>query len=176
VSWQSKDGDRALDSVHPDETRLLREATALLSLEVDLLDDRDYSRWLDLYADVCLYWMPVDQAATDGSLRLNVFYDDRARMQDRVNRLLSSTAFSGQPPTLTSRTLSILKVELDKDKETVIVKSNFTLVAYRQNRQRVFGGRYLHRLVRLGGVFRVTEKRIGLLGSDAPQHSMTFLF
>jgi 3-phenylpropionate/cinnamic acid dioxygenase small subunit len=156
----------------PPET--LAEAHELLALEVHLLDDREYHRWLELFTDDCLYWMPVDPSSRDGALRLNVIYDDRAKMADRVARLTSGEAYTEQPPSLTARTLSAMHATPDGD--ALVVRSNFVLVAYRRGQQRQFGGRYTHRLVRDGGVLRIAEKRVALLGSDAPQRAMTFLF
>ncbi len=167
-----------LDYSSPETLGLLAEVHALLALEVHLLDDREYLRWLQLFTEDCLYWMPVDPLSTDGSLRLNVIYDDRARMQDRVARLLSGSAYTEDPPSLTARTVSAVQVTAD-DRNLdggLQVRSNFTLIAHRQGQQRLMAGRYLHRLVRLNGDLRIVEKRVGLLGSDAPQRAMTFLF
>lgn len=153
----------------------LAEAYELLAREAHLLDDRDYAGWLELFAEDCLYWMPVDPLAEDGALRLNVFYDDKAKMRDRISRLESGSAYTEEPITLTSRTFSALQLESDGD-GPLLVRSNFQLVAYRSGDQRVLGGRYRHRLVREAGELRISEKRVALLGSDAPQRPMTFVF
>jgi benzoate/toluate 1,2-dioxygenase beta subunit len=153
---------------------LAADAHALLAQEVQLLDDRDYEGWLRLFTEDCLYWMPVDPQSSDGALRLNVFYDDRARMEDRVARLTSGAAHTEDPPSLTTRTVSAVRVAEDGD--GLVVRSNFLLLAYRRGQQRVLGGRYRHRLVRSDHELRIAEKRVVLLGSDAPQRPMTFLF
>jgi 3-phenylpropionate/cinnamic acid dioxygenase small subunit len=157
---------------------LLSEVYELLAREAHLLDDRDYEGWLDLFTEECLYWMPVDPLAEDGTLRLNVFYDDRAKMRDRITRLTSGSAYTEEPISLTSRTFSALQLEPDSGdaEEEVAARSNFQMIAYRSGEQRVLGGRYRHRLAREGGRLRIAEKRVTLLGSDAPQRPMTFLF
>lgn len=152
------------------------EAYAVLAREAHLLDDREYGSWLDLFTEECLYWMPVDPLCRDGALRLNVFYDDRARMEDRVARLRSGAAYSEDPPTLTARSFSALEVEHEAERDGLLVRSNFMLVAYRGGDTRHLGGRYLHRLARRDGGLRIAEKRVVLLGSDAPQRPMAFLF
>jgi benzoate/toluate 1,2-dioxygenase beta subunit len=154
---------------------LVAEVHELLSREVHLLDDRDYEGWLELFADDCLYWMPVDPLSEDGTLRLNVFYDDKAKMRDRIARLDSGNAYTEEPISLTARTFGAVRVE-EADDSGLTARSNFHLVAYRSGEQRVLGGRYLHRLVRADGGLRISEKRVTLLGSDAPQRPMTFLF
>lgn len=153
---------------------LAAEAHDLLAREAHLLDDRDYAGWLELFTDDCLYWMPVDPLVEDGALRLNVFYDDKPKMRDRIARLESGNAYTEEPISLTARTLGALLVEADG--ERLDARSNFQLVAYRSGEQRLLGGRYLHRLVRERGRLRIAEKRVTLLGSDAPQRPMTFLF
>lgn len=170
-----QDGTR--DDSGPEELSLWREVYALLASEAHLLDDREYEPWLSLFADPCLYWMPVDPLSRDGTMRLNVFYDDRTRLTDRVARLTCGSAFTEEPPSLTARTFSAVQIAMDdQDGSGLLVRSNFSLVAYRRGEQRHFGGRYLHRLAREDGELRIAEKRIVLLGSDAPQRPMTFLF
>lgn len=152
------------------------EVHAVLAQEAHLLDDRDYDGWLELFAEECLYWMPVDPEAEDGTLRLNVFYDDRPGMEDRIARLSSGSAYTEEPISLTARTISAVQVTEDDRDGGCVVRSNFMLLAYRSRKQRVLGGRYLHRLTRQDDGLRISEKRVTLLGSDAPQRPMTFLF
>jgi benzoate/toluate 1,2-dioxygenase beta subunit len=159
------------------DAALTFEAHALLTREAHLLDDRDYEGWLELFTEDCLYWMPVDPESEDGMMRLNVFYDDRAKMMDRITRLESGSAYTEEPISLTSRTISALQVTPDeRDGGDFLARSNFLLVAHRSGRQRILGGRYLHRLVRRDDGLRIAEKRVTLLGSDSPQPPMTFLF
>jgi benzoate/toluate 1,2-dioxygenase beta subunit len=158
---------------------LLPEVYELLAREAHLLDDRDYEGWLELFTDDCLYWMPVDPLCEDGTMRLNVFYDDRARMEDRIARLSSGSAYTEEPISLTARTFSALQLEQigdDSGDADVVARSNFQMIAYRSGEQRVLGGRYRHHLVRKDGHLRISQKRVTLLGSDAPQRPMTFLF
>jgi 3-phenylpropionate/cinnamic acid dioxygenase small subunit len=153
------------------------EASALLAEEAHVLDDRDYERWMELFTDDCLYWMPVDPESDDGTMRLNVFYDDRAKMLDRITRLNSGAAYTEEPASLTSRTISAVLVTPNEGEDpSCTVRSNFLLVAHRSGKQRLLGGRYLHRLVRRDDHLLITEKRVTLLGSDTPQRPMTFLF
>jgi benzoate/toluate 1,2-dioxygenase beta subunit len=154
----------------------LAEVYELLAREAHLLDDRDYEGWLRLFTDECLYWMPVDPLVEDGALRLNVFYDDRPKMEDRIVRLTSGSAYTEEPISLTARTFSALQLEHGGEDDGVAVRSNFQMVAYRSGEQRVLGGWCRHRLVRQGEALLIAEKRVTLLGSDAPQPPMTFLF
>lgn len=164
-----------LDLARPDALNLLTEVHTLLALEAHVLDDREYHRWLTLFTEDCRYWMPVDPLCHDPTMRLNVIYDDRPRMLDRIARLTSGLAYSEDPPTLTARSVSAIHVS-QEDTGDLLVRSNFMVVTQRRWEQRQFAGRYTHRLVRQGDELRIKEKRVGLLGSDAPQRAMTFLF
>ncbi|MFN3232239.1 MAG: aromatic-ring-hydroxylating dioxygenase subunit beta [Alphaproteobacteria bacterium] len=166
------------DAFSAEAVKIFAEVNGLLTVEAHLLDDRTYEQWLDLFTEDCLYWMPVDPLAVDGRQRLNVFYDNRARMEDRVDRLTSGSAFSEQPPTLTARTISAVYVTAEQDSTDtdLIVRSNFVLVSNRLGNQQLYGGRCLHHLVRICGSLRIAEKRVTLLGSDTPQRPMTFMF
>jgi benzoate/toluate 1,2-dioxygenase beta subunit len=157
---------------------LLAQVSELLTREVHLLDDRDYEGWLELFTDDCLYWMPVDPLSEDGTLRLNVFNDDKPKRRDRIARLNSGTAYTEEPISLTARTFAAVQIEDGgaAADDRIVARSNFQLVAYRLGEQRLLGGRCLHRLVREDGRLRISEKRVTLLGSDAPQRPMTFLF
>jgi 3-phenylpropionate/cinnamic acid dioxygenase small subunit len=151
------------------------DAYELLAREAHLLDDRDYEGWLGLFADECLYWMPVDPEAEEDTMRLNVFYDDRPAMEDRVVRLNSGSAYTEEPISLTSRTFSAVQVTLGEE-GSAVVRSNYMLIVHRSGEQRVLGGRCLHRLIRQDGALRISQKRVTLLGADTPQPPMTFLF
>ncbi len=69
---------------------------ALLHHEARLLDGRRFSDWLCLYAEECIYWIP---AATHGDPRreVNVVFDDRRRMEDRVIRFSTGFAHNQEP-------------------------------------------------------------------------------
>lgn len=155
----------------------LDEVYELLAREAHLLDGRDYEGWLRLFTSDCLYWMPVDPLSEDGTLRLNVFYDDRPKMEDRIARLTSGNAYTEEPISLTARTFSALQLEPAGEGDAdAVVRSNFQMVAYRSGEQKVYGGWYRHRLARQDDRLLIAEKRVTLLGSDAPQPAMTFVF
>ena len=67
--------DRILRSGEPNRSRLayldlMREIEDLLYTEADLLDERRYDEWLELFTDDVTYWMPM---------RKNVGWADRDR-------------------------------------------------------------------------------------------------
>ena len=57
-----------------------------------------------------MYWLPMDPAQAAPGDGLNIVYDDKPRLLDRVSRLQSGLAFSDEPHSLTSHVLSPVRV------------------------------------------------------------------
>ena len=55
--------------------------------EADLLDARRLDEWTGLFADDAVYWLPMDPDQVAPGDGLNIIYDDRPRLLDRVSRL-----------------------------------------------------------------------------------------
>src|SRR6202167_5073636 len=78
--------------------------------EADLLDARRLEEWTGLFADDAVYWLPIDPNQVAPGDGLNIVYDDRPRLLDRVSRLNSGLAFSDEPHSATSHTLSPVRL------------------------------------------------------------------
>lgn len=79
------------------DTGLVLECTALLNYEARLLDQKRYREWLDLYTRDAIYWVPYDDQA-DVRTHVNLVFDDRRRLEDRILRLTSGHAHTMTPP------------------------------------------------------------------------------
>src|SRR6201996_7055833 len=88
------------------ERSLVSRFTDFLLEEAELLDGRRLEEWTSLFADDAVYWLPMDPAQVSPGDGLNIVYDDRPRLLDRVSRLGSGLAFSDEPNSVTSHTLS----------------------------------------------------------------------
>ncbi|MEL0113004.1 MAG: aromatic-ring-hydroxylating dioxygenase subunit beta, partial [Rickettsiales bacterium] len=56
------------------------------------------------------------------------------------------------------------------------VRSNFTLVDFQGDEQRVFAGEYVHELLPAGDSFLISLKRVNLLNCDAPMGAIVVPF
>jgi len=56
------------------------------------------------------------------------------------------------------------------------VRSKFTMIEYRREQQRLFGGTALHRLVQADGRIMIAWKRVDLVNCDAPLDGITIPF
>lgn len=75
---------------------LARECAALLNYEARLLDQKRYKLWLEMFTADTIYWVPYDDEA-DIRTHVNLMFDDRRRLEDRVLRLLSRFAYTLAP-------------------------------------------------------------------------------
>jgi benzoate/toluate 1,2-dioxygenase subunit beta len=79
---------------------------AFLFLEARLCDESKYDEWSALWTDDGTYWVPVNSDDYDPRKHLSIIYDDRAQLQDRLDRLKSGKAWAQEPPSRMCHTLS----------------------------------------------------------------------
>ena len=140
----------------------MTEIEKLLQREARLLDEGNYAEWLSLYTEDCEYWVPASPGQTDAREQVSLFYEDRTLMETRVRRLGHSQAHSLTPPVRTSRLVGNFDITAE-----LTVTSTFHLVEFRQARQRVFAGRYRHRLRQTESGLKIVSKRVDLVDCDA---------
>src|ERR1700684_1365953 len=63
-----------------------------------------------LFDEDPVYWLPIAPSQVTPGDGLNIVYDDRPRLLDRVSRLNSGLAFSDEPHSATSHTLSPVRL------------------------------------------------------------------
>jgi 3-phenylpropionate/cinnamic acid dioxygenase small subunit len=155
--------------------RLTRSAAEdLLYHEADLLDDREFERWLDLYTDDAAYWVPARPDPSDPDRHVSLIYDDRARMAERVWRLTVGPAHAQIPPSATRRLITNVRVAA-ADGSDVLIRSNFAIYEVRKGVQRELAGRYEHLVTPHGDSWRIRRKTVRLVNCDAPIVNLTLL-
>ena len=53
-----------------------REVERFLYFQAEVLDERRWEDWLDLFADDGVYWMPASKNQDTGESQPNIFYED----------------------------------------------------------------------------------------------------
>lgn len=155
---------------------ITREAVeAFLFHEADLLDNMDAEAWLALWAAECCYWVPCNgrDDSTDPQRQVSLIYDDRARLEDRIYRLLSSAAHSQRPRSRMRRVVGNIRYEVREGE--VHTRSNFLLAELRRGRQEIWSGVSQHRLLPAGDGFQIKAKTVLLTQSDEAIDNLTFL-
>lgn len=157
------------------DTQLLSEVTAFLNIEADMLDNKEYHQWLDLWLESGLYIVPVDHNATDYANTLNVAYDDHAMRLLRIERLTSGGAISTQLSEKTVRTLSRFRI-LDDVDGVVRVRCAYCLYENNKNGLRSYPANLQYKLVRDGGSFKIAEKVVKIMNSSRHLTTVSYLF
>lgn len=174
-----------LTTDNPERT-VLSACTEFLLDEADLLDARRLEEWTALFAPDAVYWLPMDPHQAAPGDGLNIIYDDRPRLLDRVSRLNSGLAFSDEPHSATSHTLSPPRL-LSGDRALAaaggraLLPGEYAVAARcvigraRQGRIDTFHARVRWVLRDTGDGLLIVMKRIDLLNARDPLPVLTFL-
>ena len=149
------------------------EAEDILYAEARLLDDRRYHEWLGTLTADAVYWMPCNGDGVDPNREVALVYDTHARLRDRIERLASGVAHAQSPPSKTKRLVSNVQVEESGENYTVF--SAFILYELRRGKERVFAGRYEHRMRVEEGCWKIAAKKAVLVNNDEVIDNLTFI-
>lgn len=154
---------------------LYTKVTAFLHLESDLLDNKEYQDWLQLWDGQGLYIVPVDHSVTDYKNHLNVAYDDVDMMKMRIERLTGGEAVSTQISQNTVRTISRIRVLAEND-DVVEVRASYCLHENNKNGIRTFPATLLFTLKKQSDGFKLMQKVIKIMKSDEHLTTISYLF
>jgi benzoate/toluate 1,2-dioxygenase beta subunit len=142
--------------------------------EARLMDENAYDEWFALWTDDALYWVPANADDIDPLRHVSIVYEDKARLEDRIERLKSGVAYAQDPKSRMRRVISNIELEEGESGE-VIVYSNFNLTELRRSQQRTFAGRTIHKLRPDGNSFKIAYKKVLLVNNDEVISNLTFL-
>jgi 3-phenylpropionate/cinnamic acid dioxygenase small subunit len=145
--------------------------------ETQLLDDRRFEEWMELFAEDGYYWAPIAQEQRDPLTHVSLFFDDKATMRTRIQRLRHPRIHMQIPHSRTVHVTSDVEVAPAQDSQLISARCNFIMLEYRPTRpQNVWGGRYDYRLVRSDGAYRIAMKKATLVSSDDQFPSLALWF
>jgi benzoate/toluate 1,2-dioxygenase beta subunit len=147
---------------------LSRETFELFLIhEAKLLDERRFRDWMELFTEDGAYWVPATPNQESPFNYASLFYDDRALMKTRIDRLEHPRIHIQTPPSRTAHLVSNVLVEkIDEAKGEVEVSSTVMMVEYRDESQRTFAGRQFHHLRRASDGYKIVLKRVNLINCD----------
>jgi benzoate/toluate 1,2-dioxygenase beta subunit len=156
-------------------TRMSRtEAEDILYTEARLLDEVRYKDWLGMLTSDAVYWMPCNGDGVDPTREVTLVYDNFARLSDRVDRLTSGVAHAQSPPSKTKRLISNVQID-STDENAATVLSGFILYELRRGKERIFAGRYEHRMRFEYGGWKIAAKKAVLVNNDEVIDNLTFI-
>lgn len=137
------------------------EVEDFLYREAALLDEWKLEEWLTLLTDDAAYYVPPnDHPEGDHRTTLFILADDIVRIRERVKRLMSPDCHAEYPHSRTRRMISNVRI-LGQDGDLVTVAANFVCNRFRRyERVREYVGAYRFVLKRVGGDFRIKERRV----------------
>jgi 3-phenylpropionate/cinnamic acid dioxygenase small subunit len=149
------------------------EAEQILIRECQLIDERRFDEWLEMFAEDALYWLPISDG--DPAVEPSLIYDDKPRLRERIFRLTQTRAPAQDPASRTLHNVSNVSVSEDS------VRCNLIIFEYRPGdlsqvglgQQRVFPASAEYAFT-AEGLIRL--KKVWLLARDAPQYNLTFIF
>ena len=150
--------------------QLQHEVEQFLYEEADILDRRDFEKWLELLTDDIDYWMPIrstrakgDEAHEFAERGQGAFFDEnRQFLEERVRKLDTGFSWAEDPPSRTRHVVSNVRI-VEGSGEEVEVNCNFMLYRSRlANTEDLWVGRREDTLRRVDGCFKLSRRHIFL--------------
>lgn len=160
------------------------EVEQFLYAEAALLDAHRYEQWLELFADDCLYFMPIRrtrlQREQDREFtapgEMAFFHDTKPLLASRVTKLLTGRSWSEDPPSRTRRLVTNVRV-VEDDGTELVAEVNFLLYRTRLNSEEdQWIGSRRDRLRRVAGSFLIAGRTIYLEQTVLLSRNLSSLF
>jgi benzoate/toluate 1,2-dioxygenase beta subunit len=136
--------------------------------EAKLLDDRRFRDWMELFTEEGTYWVPAVHGQESPFNHVSLFYDDRDLMNTRINRLEHPRIHIQSPESHCVHVINNVVVERADDATgEYVIHSVVVMFESHADEQRVFAGRQIHALKRVGNTLRIVQKRVNLTNCDA---------
>jgi benzoate/toluate 1,2-dioxygenase subunit beta len=141
--------------------------------EARLMDEHRYKEWLALWTADGVYWVPCNEDDIDPKRHVSIIYDDRERLEQRIDRLASGAVLAQDPKPRMRRVLS--NIEWQESGAEIEAQSNFVLVLARGETQQVWAGRTHHILQRREDALGIRFKKVMLVNADQEMPLLQFL-
>ena len=135
--------------------------------QAELLDTRQWQKWIDLFSDDGVYWMPPDASYKTWEGQPAIFAEDRNLMTVRMNRVLHPDAWSQKPLWGTNHVVSNVVIQKVTSKGEVHVRSRFHMMELRRDDVRHFAGSYTHQLKKTKNGFKIKLQRVDMTNAQA---------
>jgi len=143
------------------------EAEQFLYRQSELLDSKQWQKWIDLFADDGIYWMPPEPSYKTWEGMPSIFAEDKNLMTVRMNRVLHPDAWSQRPLWGTNHVVSNVVIEKAALNGDLQVRSRFHMMELRRDDVRHFAGSYVHHLKKTKDGFRIKLQRVDMTNAQA---------
>ena len=146
---------------------LQQRVEQFLYYQSELLDQKQWGGYIDLFSPEGVYWMPVTLEQTEWLDSPSIFAEDRRMMAIRMGRVQHPNAWSQAPQWGTSHVVGNVVIE-SIEESRVVVRSRFQMTELRRDQLRHFAGTYRHTLLCADEDFKIALQRVDLLNGQAP--------
>jgi benzoate/toluate 1,2-dioxygenase beta subunit len=154
-----------------------RRIEAFLIHEAELLDDRRFEEWEQLFDEDGYYWVPIRPEQDSPYDEVSIFFDDRQLMRTRIARLRHPRIHVEDPPMRAVRLVGSIRVDLETPSGADVgVASKLVMAAYRLGEQRIYAARCRHALRVRDAGFKIAWKKVTLVNCDATFDPLTVPF
>lgn len=137
--------------------------------QAEILDDKHWDEWLELFTADGHYWMPASEEQTVADGQANIFWEDIDLMKVRIKRVGHPRAWSQKPPHKHCHMVANVVIEKhDAATGDVVVRSRFHAAEFRRDNVRHFVGKYRHELKKTPNGYRIKLQRVDLVNAEGP--------
>ena len=149
-------------------------ASDCLNREGMFLDERDWDRWLELFAEDVVFWVPAwrdeDSETSDPNLEISqIYHPSRRGLAERVMRVSSGKSVTAMPlPRTTHFTSNVIAAEVELG--VIAARANWMVQVYqpRTAKQYVNFGHLELRLVEHEAAWLFALKKVHLKNDQIP--------
>ena len=147
--------------------KLVHDVTQFLYGEAACLDEKRWDDWLALYTEDCEFWIPAwkgeHEVTADPAREVSlIYYDRRARLEERVSRIRSGISAASTPLPRTVHFIGNVRLG-EETADSVVVHANWQTHAYRFQSTETIYGRSEYLLVIANGQWRIRRKKVILV-------------
>lgn len=142
--------------------------------EAELLDQRRFDEWLELFTKDASYSVPNDSEDIDPDQAGALILDDRDGIAARVRRFQHPAALTQVPAPRTRHFITNVSIRPGPEHE-VVVTSNQLVYFTRRGRHAQYPGTWEHILQLVDGEWRIRRKKVYLITSDEAYSQLPIL-
>ena len=146
---------------------LQHDVEQFLYRQAQLLDDKKWQGWIDLFSPEGIYWMPPDASYKTWEGQPAIFAEDKNLMMVRMGRVMHPDAWSQRPLWGTNHIVSNVSVQNVSRSGDIEVHSRFHMMELRRDDVRHFAGSYFHKLKKTGKGYAIKLQRVDMTNAQA---------
>jgi 3-phenylpropionate/cinnamic acid dioxygenase small subunit len=168
---------------------LMREIEDFFYAEADLLDEREYDRWLELLTENIVYWMPMRKNVSYANRAKDItaeddvawFHDDKETLRKRVKQIQTGIHWADEPISRVAHVITNIRLTepISSLDEGASATTKCRFIVYRnrlESETDLLVGRREDTLTRERGQLKIARRKIILDQSVLLAKNLTMFF